>query len=109
MYVGLAFKPLDTATFIQLHAEALRSFRGMPAECVYDQTKLAVLSEQYRELTLNPRFHEFATTAGFRIRPKEHTSEPQQLMSTSNAASCLTKQKPQTTTSSYFHTINHQS
>src|SRR3546814_5804012 len=39
----------------------------MPEECVYDQTKLVVLSEQYRELTLNPRFHEFATTAGFRI------------------------------------------
>src|SRR3546814_17906127 len=67
MYVGLAFKPLDTATFIQLHDEALRYFGGMPEECVYDQTKLVVLSEQYRELTLNPRFHEFATTAGFRI------------------------------------------
>src|SRR3546814_11537407 len=39
----------------------------MPEELVYDQTKLVVLSEQYRELTLNPRFHEFATTAGFRI------------------------------------------
>src|SRR3546814_16488324 len=66
MYVGLAFKPLDTATFIQLHDEALRYFGGLHEECVYDQTKLVVLSEQYRELTLNPRFHEFSTTSGFR-------------------------------------------
>src|SRR3546814_18934328 len=40
---------------------------GTPEECVYDQTKLVVLSEQYRELTVNQRFHEFATTAGFRL------------------------------------------
>jgi|TARA_R100001143_G_C3357173_1_gene133183 transposase len=71
MYVGLAFKPLDTAAFIQLHDEAFRYFGGIPEECVYDQTKLVVLSEQYRELTLNPRFHEFATTAGFRIHACE--------------------------------------
>ncbi len=67
MYVGVAFKPLDTAAFIQLHDEALRYFGGTPEECVYDQTKLVVLSEQYRELTVNQRFHEFATTAGFRL------------------------------------------
>src|SRR5690606_10587806 len=60
-----------TAAFIQLHDEAFRYFGGMPEECVYDQTKLVVLSEQYRELTFNPRFHEFATTAGFRIHACE--------------------------------------
>ena len=31
MYVGLAFKPLDTAAFIQLHDEAFRYFGGIPA------------------------------------------------------------------------------
>ncbi len=51
MYVGLAFRPLDTQTFIQLHDEALRYFGGLPEECVYDQTKLVVINEQYRELT----------------------------------------------------------
>lgn len=71
MYVGISFKPLDTAAFIQLHDEALRYFGGVTEECVYDQTKLVVLSEQYRELTLNQRFHEFATTAGFRIHACE--------------------------------------
>lgn len=67
MYVGLSLKPLDTAAFIQLHDEALRYFGGVTEECVYDQTKLVVLREQYRELTINQRFHEYATTAGFRI------------------------------------------
>lgn len=71
MYVGISFKPLDTAAFIQLHDEALRYFGGVTEECVYDQTKLVVLSEQYRELTVNQRFHEFATTAGFRIHACE--------------------------------------
>lgn len=71
MYVGLSFRPLDTQTFIQLHDEALRYFGGLPEECVYDQTKLVVINEQYRELTLNQRFHEYATTAGFRIHACE--------------------------------------
>lgn len=71
MYVGLAFRPLDTQTFIQLHDEALRYFGGLPEECVYDQTKLVVINEQYRELTLNQRFHEYATTAGFRVHACE--------------------------------------
>lgn len=71
MYVGLSFKPLDTRQFIQLHDEALRYFGGMPEELVYDQTKLVVIEEKYRELTLNERFHQYATTAGFRIHACE--------------------------------------
>lgn len=67
MYVGVAFKPLDTSVFMQLHDEAFRYFGGMTEECVYDQTKMVVISEQYRELTVNQRFHEYATTAGLRI------------------------------------------
>ena len=71
MYVGLSFRPLDTQQFIQLHDEALRYFGGMPEELVYDQTKLVVIEEKYRELTLNERFHQYATTAGFRIHACE--------------------------------------
>jgi transposase len=71
MYVGLSFRPLDTQTFIQLHDEAFRYFGGVPEECVYDQTKLVVIEEQYRELKLNQRFHQYATAAGFRIHACE--------------------------------------
>ena len=66
-YVGVSFTPLDTTTFIRLHDEAFRYFGGLPEECVYDQTKMVVISEQFRELEVNQRFQEYATTAGFRI------------------------------------------
>lgn len=71
MYVGLSAQPLDTARFIALHDAAFRAFGGCPQECVYDQTTLVVLREEYRELTLNARFHEYATHAGFTIRACE--------------------------------------
>lgn len=71
MYVGVRFRALDTEAFIQLHDEAFRYFGGVPEECVYDQTKLVVIHERYRELTLNQRFHQYATTAGYRIHACE--------------------------------------
>ena len=71
MYVGLSPRPIDTATFIRLHDAAFRYFGGRPEECVYDQTRLVVLHEQYRELDLNPAFAAYATAAGFRIHACE--------------------------------------
>jgi len=71
MYVGVSFRPLNTEAFLQMHDEAFRYFGGLLEECVYDQTKLVVLEEQYRELKLNQRFHEYATAAGFRIHACE--------------------------------------
>lgn len=67
MYVGLSFEPIDTGRFLQLHDEAFRYFGGVPEECVYDQTKLVVIEEVYRELTLNQRFAEYAATVGFKV------------------------------------------
>jgi hypothetical protein len=37
----------------------------------YDQTKLVVIEEEFRELSLNERFARYATTVGFRIRACE--------------------------------------
>ena len=54
------------AVFVKIDA-AFRYFGGRPEECVYDQTKLVVLHEQYRELDLNPAFAAYATAAGFCI------------------------------------------
>lgn len=71
MYVALSPKPINTTAFIQMHDAAFRYFNGCPAECVYDQTKLVVIDEQYRELTVNAQFHEYATRAGFDIRACE--------------------------------------
>ena len=71
MYVGARFQPLNTEAFIQLHDEAFRYFGGVTEECVYDQTKMVVIDERYRELTLNQRFHHYATAAGYRIHACE--------------------------------------
>jgi len=71
MYVGLSREPVDTADFMRMHDEAFRYFGGRPEECVYDQAKLVVIHEQYRELELNQQFHAYATAAGFRIHACE--------------------------------------
>jgi len=71
MYVALSPKPINTERFIQMHDAAFRYFDGVTAECVYDQTKLVVIKEEYRELTVNARFHEYASHVGFRIHACE--------------------------------------
>jgi len=71
LYVSVSFRPIDTELFIRVHDEAFRYFGGCPEECVYDQTKLVVINEEFRELELNERFHQYATMSGFRIRACE--------------------------------------
>ena len=71
MHVSLSDKPINTERLIKQHDAAFRYFGGMPEECVYDQTKLVVISETFRELNLNQRFHHYATAAGFRIHACE--------------------------------------
>ena len=68
MYVALSHRAIDTQRFIQMHDEAFRYFGGCPQECVYDQTNLVVLHEQYRELDINPRFLQYATSVRFKIK-----------------------------------------
>ena len=68
LYVAASARPIDTAALIRMHDAAFRAFGGRPRECVYDQTRLVVLAEECRELTLNARFARYATTAGFSIR-----------------------------------------
>lgn len=71
MYAALSSKPVNTEIFIRMHDAAFRYFGGRPEECVYDQTKLVVLHEQYRELELNQQFQAYAVAAGFRIHACE--------------------------------------
>ena len=71
MYVGISREPINTTCFIAMHDAAFRYFEGCPKECVYDQTKMVVLQETWRELTLNQQFHQYATLAGFQIRACE--------------------------------------
>jgi len=71
MHVSVSAQPIDTQALIYQHDAAFRYFGGMPQECVYDQTKLVVIHEIFRELELNQRFHQYATGAGFHIRACE--------------------------------------
>lgn len=71
MQVVASPRPVDTAALIRMHDAAFRAFGGYPKECVYDQTRLVVIAETFREFTLNQRFHRYATTVGFRIRACE--------------------------------------
>jgi transposase len=71
MYVSASLKALDTHQLIQMHDQAMRYFGGRPEECLYDQTTMVVINEQYRELTLNRRFMQYACAAGFQIRACE--------------------------------------
>jgi len=71
MYVSATLKPLDTLQLIVMHDQAMRYFGGRPEECLYDQTSLVVIREEYRELTLNSRFMQYASAAGFQVRACE--------------------------------------
>jgi hypothetical protein len=71
MDVAASLRPIDTGELIRMHDAAFRYFGGQPKECVYDQTKLVVIEEAFRELRLNSRFARYATTAGFTIRACE--------------------------------------
>jgi len=71
MHVTVSAQPIDTQALIYQHDAAFRYFGGMPQECVYDQTKLVVIHEVFRERELNQRFHQYATAAGFYIRACE--------------------------------------
>jgi transposase len=68
LYVSLSEKPVDTRRFIQMHSEAWSYFEGVPEECVYDQTKLVVIREEFREVWFNEAFYRFATHVGFDCR-----------------------------------------
>jgi len=67
MYVSVSLRPINSEINIRMHDAAFRAFGGVPEECVYDQTKLVLIHEQYRELDLNERFAQYAATVGFRI------------------------------------------
>ncbi|MBO6506814.1 MAG: IS21 family transposase [Kordiimonadaceae bacterium] len=71
MYISTSLRPINTDRFIQMHDEAFRFFGGVPEECVYDQTKLVVIDETFREVELNNRFKQFALHHGFYVHACE--------------------------------------
>lgn len=66
MYVEWYDRPVDTEMFIRFHQNAFAYLGGIPHEIVYDQTKLAVIKEQYGEVDFNHDFYGFSRWSGFR-------------------------------------------
>ncbi len=65
LYCSWSFRPYNTKTFMEFHNEAFRYFGGIPEEIVYDQTKLVVIEEKYREVYFNEKYYEYATRMSF--------------------------------------------
>jgi transposase len=65
MYVSYQDRSYNTADFIKAHLEAFRFFGGVAKEYVYDQTKLVVINEKYREVWFNEKFHQFSLSNQF--------------------------------------------
>lgn len=59
-FVSFQSRPFNTESFIEAHLEAFDYFGGVAREYVYDQTKLVVITEKYREVFFNEHFHQFA-------------------------------------------------
>jgi len=64
-YVEWYDRPIDTQCFIEFHQRAFEYFEGVPHQIVYDQNKLAVLSEQYGEVEFNKDFYGLVQWCGF--------------------------------------------
>ena len=60
-YVQWYDRPIDTEMFLQFHQNAFEALGGVPRQIVYDQTKLAVISERYGEVQFNESFYGFAS------------------------------------------------
>lgn len=64
-YVYFQNRPFQTNDFIRAHKSCFSYFGYIPAELVYDQTKLVVIQEKYREVWFNHEFWQFANRVGF--------------------------------------------
>lgn len=71
MFVTFSTKPYNTERFIDAHNEVFDYLGAYPSEILYDQTKLVVIKEEYRELVLNNAFGKYALQIGFNVRACE--------------------------------------
>lgn len=59
----------DLASFVRCHLNAFSVFGGVPAECLYDNTKVVVLGRDEAGTPIwNLRFLDFARRTGFQLR-----------------------------------------
>ena len=66
-YVYFQDRPFKTQDFIKAHISCFDYFGFIPQEMIYDQTKLVVINEKYREVWFNQKFYQFISQ--FNISP----------------------------------------
>jgi transposase len=66
-YVCFQLEPFTTQTFIEAHDKAFRYFGGRPAEIVYDQDRVMVVSENGGDIMFTEKFESYKSYAGFSV------------------------------------------
>ena len=66
-YILFTDTPFTTETVIQAHEKAFEALRGIPAEIVYDQDRLFLVSENLGDLIMTSGFKGYPKERGFRV------------------------------------------
>jgi len=61
-YVYFQTRPINTTDFIHAHNSCFDHLGYIPQQMVYDQTKLVVIKEKYREVWYNQKFIQYLTS-----------------------------------------------
>jgi len=61
-YVYFQTRPINTVDFIHAHQSCFEYMGYIPQQMVYDQTKLVVIKEKYREVWYNQKFIQYLTS-----------------------------------------------
>ncbi len=61
-YVYFQTRPINTVDFIHAHQSCFDYLGYIPQQMVYDQTKLVVIKEKYREVWYNQKFIQYLTS-----------------------------------------------
>lgn len=66
-YIYWTDRPFTTQTFIEAHNKAFEFFGGMPKEIVYDQDRVAVVSENHGDIIYTEGFQNYINIMKFKI------------------------------------------
>ena len=66
-YVYWTDRPFTTQSFVEAHTRAFAYFGGMPKEIVYDQDRVAVVSENHGDIIYTEGFQNYINSAKFKV------------------------------------------
>lgn len=66
-YVYWTDRPFTTQSFVEAHTRTFEYFGGMPKEIVYDQDRVAVVSENHGDIIYTEGFQNYINSARFKV------------------------------------------